>query len=138
MAVAKINLNPNEKVLGQFAEFGMFFLGLVAAPLMVYRERMTLAIVFWAAAILLRLISLVKPSWVKPIFITLSVITFPIGWAISHLALALIYYGVFTPIALFFRLTGRDALNRKFDPDAETYWEPYNPDSGPARYLRQF
>lgn len=138
MAVVKINWSPDQKVLGQFAEFGMFFLGLIAAPLMIYRGHTTLAVVFWAAAILLRLLSLVKPAWVKPVFIALSVVTWPIGWVISHAALAIVYYGVFTPIGLFFRLIGRDALNRKFDPDAETYWEPYNPDSGPARYLRQF
>lgn len=138
MAVVKINWSPDQKVLGQFAEFGMFFLGLIAAPLMIYRGHTTLAVVFWAAAILLRLLSLVKPAWVKPVFIALSVVTWPIGWVISHVALAIVYYGVFTPIGLFFRLIGRDALNRKFDPDAETYWEPYNPDSGPARYLRQF
>jgi len=138
MAVVKINWNPDKNVLGQFAEFGMFFLGLVAAPLMVYRENMTAAVVFWAAAIALRALSLIKPSWVKPVFIALSVVTWPIGWVISHVALAIVYYGVFTPLALVFKLIGRDAMTRKFDPDAETYWEAYNPDTGPARYLRQF
>ena len=138
MAVVKINWNPDKNVLGQFAEFGMFFLGLVAAPLMVYRENMTAAVVFWAAAIALRALSLIKPSWVKPVFIALSVVTWPIGWVISHVALAIVYYGVFTPLALVFKLIGRDAMTRKFNPDAETYWESYNPDTGPARYLRQF
>lgn len=138
MAVVKINWNPDKNVLGQFTEFGMFFLGLVAAPLMVYRENMTAAVVFWAAAVLLRALSLIKPAWVKPVFIALSVVTWPIGWVVSHTALAVVYYGVFTPLALVFKLMGRDAMTRKFDPDAETYWEAYNPDTGPARYLRQF
>ncbi len=138
MAVVKINWSPDEKMLGQFAEFGMFIMGLVAAPLMLYRGYTSVAIAFWAAAILLRLVSLVKIAWVKPAFIGLSVITWPIGWVISHTALAIVYYGVFTPMALFFRLIGRDAMDRKFDPNAKTYWEPYNPNQGPARYLRQF
>jgi len=138
MAVVKINWNPDEKILGQFSEFGMFFLGLVAAPLALYRDHTTVAIVLWATAILLRLVSLTKLAWIRPVFIGLSVITWPIGWVVSHVALAIVYYGVFTPLALFFWLIGRDALNRKFDPDAESYWEPYNPDQGPARYLRQF
>ncbi len=138
MAVVKINWSPDDKVLRQFSEFGMFFLGLVAAPLSLYNERITVAVVFWAAAILLRLLALVKLAWVKPVFLGLSVITWPIGWVVSHTALAIVYYGVFTPLAIFFKLIGRDALDRKFDPHAETYWESYNPDQGPGRYLRQF
>ena len=65
-------------------------------------------------------------------------VTFPIGWVISHLLLGLIYYGMFTPLALFFRLVGRDALKLKIDRNAASYWieTPTNPD--PANYFRQF
>jgi hypothetical protein len=53
-------------------------------------------------------------------------------------ALAVLYYLVFTPVAVAFRLMGRDALDRKFDPQAASYWEAHNPDRGAAGYLRQF
>ena len=36
---------------------------------------------------------------------------FPIGWTISRLMLAALFYLVFTPMALVFRLMGRDALH---------------------------
>ena len=61
-----------------------------------------------------------------------------IGWAVSHLALGLIYYGIFTPVAWLFRAIGRDAMTRTFDRAAPTYWEAYNPNHGIERYLRQF
>ncbi len=134
----RLNLKPSDKTLKEFAEFGMFILGLVAAPWMLYRGDTTVAVVFWLTAIVLRVLAFVNPRWVKWPFIALSVVTWPIGFVISHVALAILYYLIFTPVALAFRLIGRDALNRKFDRQAASYWEAYNPDRGAARYLRQF
>jgi hypothetical protein len=134
----KLNLNPSDKTLREFAEFGTFIMGLIAAPWMLYRGNTTAAIVLWAAAVILRVLAFVSPRWVKWPFIALSVVTWPIGFVVSHLALAIIYYLVFTPVALVFRLMGRDALQRKLDPQANSYWEAYNPDRGRERYLRQF
>jgi hypothetical protein len=63
---------------------------------------------------------------------------FPIGWTMSHLLLAVTYFGVLTPVALFFRLVGRDALCRRFDRAASSYWtaRPLPPDVD--RYFKQF
>lgn len=133
-----INWTPDRKTLGEFSEAGMFALGMVAAPLTYFRGRPNLAVAFWAAAVLLRAIGLIRPSWLRPIFLGLTLATWPIGWAVSRLALAVLYFAVFTPIALFFRLIGRDSLRRKFDPRAKTYWEPYRPNRGLDRYLRPF
>jgi hypothetical protein len=45
---------------------------------------------------------------------------------------------VFTPIALGFRLTGRDVLARRRNPAATTYWVPKLPPAGSQSYFRQF
>jgi hypothetical protein len=29
---------------------------------------------------------------------------------------------LFTPIAMVFRLVGRDTMKRKFEPESESYW----------------
>lgn len=50
---------------------------------------------------------------------------------VSPLVLGLMFYGVFTPIAWGMRLAGRDAMQRRFEPQATTYWqdrEPPGPD----------
>ncbi len=116
----------------------MFFLGMVFAPWAAYRGHMTLAVVLWCLAVVGRLVGAVRPQWMKPVFIGMTIVALPIGWVVSHAAMALIYYGVFTPVALFFRLIGRDALQRQFDRAATTYWEEHNPNHGMKRYLRQF
>jgi hypothetical protein len=138
MSLAPINWQPDRKTLGEFSELAMFFLGMVAAPLAYFRGRPALAGVLWVLAMALRLVGLVRPAWLKPVFLGLTLATWPIGWVVSHLTLALLYHGVVAPIGLALRLLGRDPLARRFDRDAPTYWEPYNPDQGMDRYLRQF
>jgi hypothetical protein len=133
-----INWKPDRKALGEFAEAGMFALGMVAAPLAYFRGQPGVAATFWVAAVLMRIIGLARPEWLKPVFLGLTLATWPIGWVVSRLALALLYFAVFTPIALAFRLIGRDALRRKLDRQAKTYWEPYRPNRGLERYLRPF
>ena len=138
MSLVEINWRPDRKTLAEFSEFGMFFLGMVAAPLAYFRGRPTLAAFFWVAAVAGRIVGVWRPLWLRPVFLGLTLATWPIGWVVSHLTLLLLYHGVITPIALVFRLLGRDPLARRFDRDAASYWEPYNPDRGMDRYLRQF
>lgn len=40
----------------------------------------------------------------------------------NPIIMGVVFYLLITPIALFFRLVGRDALRRKFEPEAQTYW----------------
>ncbi len=133
-----IRWKPDRKTLGEFSEAGLFALGMVAAPLAYFRGRSSLGVAFWTLAVLIRLVGLVRPGWLKPAFVGMSLATWPIGWVASKVALALLYALVFTPIAIVFRLVGRDALNRKLDRDASTYWEPYRPDRRLDRYLRPY
>ena len=42
-------------------------------------------------------------------------------WMVTVL-LALVYYGLFTAMAVAFRLIGRDRLQKRFDRGATTYW----------------
>ena len=133
-----INWTPDRKALSEFSEAGMFVLGMVAAPLAYFRDHTRFAAIFWVLAVALRLVGLIRPGWLKPVFLGLTLATWPIGWVVSKVSLGLLYYGIFTPIALVFRLVGRDALHRSADPKAKTYWEPYRPNRGLDRYLRPF
>jgi hypothetical protein len=65
-------------------------------------------------------------------------IALPIGWVVSHVLLALIYFVVFTLIGVTMRLTGHDPLQRKFDRAAKTYWQSRNKSENPDRYFKQF
>jgi hypothetical protein len=138
MSLVPIDWQPSRKTLAQFSEFALFFLGMVAAPAAYLRGRPAVAAAFWVAAVAIRLLGAWDASRLRPVYLGLSLATWPIGWVVSHLTMVVLYYGVITPIALAFRLAGRDPLARRFDPDAATYWEPYNPDRGMDRYLKQF
>lgn len=129
---------PDPKTLAEFAEAGLFVLGMVACPLAYFRGRPALAAALWVTAVLLRSVGLVRPTWLGPIYRGLTLVTAPIGWVVSRMALATLYFAAFTPLALLFRLIGRDPLRRKLEPTSPTYWEPYRPDRGPGRYLRPF
>lgn len=61
-----------------------------------------------------------------------------IGWTVSHLLLCGAYYGVITPIGLVMRAGGRDALRRKFDRQAKSYWIEHRHVEDVERYFRQF
>jgi hypothetical protein len=62
----------------------------------------------------------------------------PIGWTVSHLLLAAVFFGVVTPVGLLLRLLGRDLLQRGADPGADTYWQVRERVDDPRRYMRQF
>ena len=63
----------------------------------------------------------------------------PLGLAdgMPFVVLALIFYGIVTPIGVVMRLFGRDKLTRRFDAEATSYWVAHDPGGEPARYLRQ-
>lgn len=83
-----------------------------------------------ALAALTAAVTLVRSQWLAP---------FKRGWmklgelmhhVVSPLILGLIYFGLFTPVAMVMRLAGRDALSRRFEAAAPTYWvrrEPPGP-----------
>ena len=72
-----------------------------------------------------------------PLFLAWMALTMPLGRLISTVILALIYFLVLTPTAWFTRAVGRDPLQRKPDPSAESYWAAYNPGENQDRYFRQ-
>ncbi len=78
------------------------------------------------------------PTVMRIPYRALAVLTFPIGWLVSHLVLATIYYGLVTPIGLAMRLSGRDNLDLRIEPDRDTYWTPRAGDGSTEGYFRQF
>ena len=48
------------------------------------------------------------------------------------------FYGLFTPIGLVFRLIGRDPLQRARRPGSESYWTPKPAPADLRRYFKQF
>jgi hypothetical protein len=90
-----------------------------------------------ACAALVGLPGLVHPPAIRPVYLALRALTRPVGHVTSTVLMALIYYSLLTPLALLFRLGGRDALARR--PSAATSdWAPKLQPTDVRRYLRQY
>ena len=92
----------------------------------------------WALAALAGFLAAAAPAGLRPLYVAMSAVSLPIGWLVSHAVLAIVYYGILTPIGLVMRLAGRDPLRRKFDPQARSYWVDRPAARDVKRYFRQF
>lgn len=94
--------------------------------------------VLWGLAAVCGVLRWAAPVWLRPLYVGLTAVSLPIGFVMSHLVVGIVFFGVVTPIALVFRLMGRDPLQRKFDRSAATYWTRRSRVVDLARYYRQF
>jgi len=136
MALLDIDRNPSPKTLRTFGLLLALFLA-IAGVLAWHREAGLAARILWGAAIIVPGIYFAWPAIRWPFYMTWITVVFPIGWLVSHLLLAVIFYGLVTPWGLGMRLLGRDPMHRKRDPRATSHWRPLRLDSDPARYFRQ-
>lgn len=61
----------------------------------------------------------------------------PVGWSVSFLLLACVYYAILTPTGLLMRVLGRDPMERTIDRSSTSYWVRRKPVADPRRYFRQ-
>lgn len=143
----EIDWRPDTRTLKQFgyiALFGFSFLAAIAwFEKLIFafglgEARPIVAGVFAALAVVSTFFSLVMPRANLPIYLGLTVLAYPIGFVLSYVIMGFLFFGMITPMGLFFRLTGRDPLNRGFDPAAKTYWCDPRPRRGKESYFRQF
>ena len=143
----EIDWRPDEPTLRRFGFVALAGFGFLAA--MAWQEWLVFAfglgrarpLVAGAFAVLgatSALFSLLAPKANRPIYLGLTLLAYPIGFVLSHVILALLFFGLITPVGLFFRLMGRDVLGRRFDPAASTYWSDPRPRRGHDSYFRQF
>lgn len=61
-----------------------------------------------------------------------------LGWVNTRIILSIVYFLIFTPLALIFRLIGKDPMERRFD-EAGSYWVKREAkEFRPEDYRRQF
>lgn len=138
MAVIEINKDPSKKELAWFGLMFLAFFGLIGGFVWWRFEAQTVAYGLWGGAAVIVAAYYAVPGLQKPIYLGWLYAAYPIGWVISHVVMGVIYYLVFTPIALVFKLIGRDALERKIDKNAKTYWVEHRTGGDPQRYFKQF
>lgn len=124
--------------LRQFAALWLVLFSALAASAFFRRNSPVAAGVFAVLAVAVGPIGLLKPEAIRPLFTGLVRLTQPIGSVVSRILLAVLLYGLFTPVALLFRAIGRDTMNRRFDRKRDTYWTPKKIPADPRRYFRPY
>jgi hypothetical protein len=128
---------PSDRRLRQFAVLWTLFSLCVAIRTCWPTLRVLPAAAFSLASIL-GMIGCFRPHIIRPVYVSWIIAVFPIGWTISHFLLGVLFFGLFTPLGLLFRLCGRDALCLKLRSETASYWTQKEASTSKHRYLQQF
>lgn len=139
----KPNLRPEPHVLRQFAAIAIVGLPLFAGLLLRLFGAFAWghpALIAAAAVGVLQfvLFSARVQAPTRWIFVTLMIVALPIGFVVSQVLMAVIYYLVMTPIGLVFRVIGRDAMGRRPDPQRQSFWHDRGPARAPSSYFKLY
>jgi hypothetical protein len=138
MQWSDVTARPSPRTLRQFA--GLFLIVfLILAGLRVWRgDTGTTTVVLAGAGLVVGLLGLIQPEAVRYVYTGWMIAAFPIGWTISRVIVTALFYLVFTPFAVVFKLFGRDALHLQRRKAMTTYWMRAKGDESPESYYGQF
>ena len=116
MKFSEIELPSNKK-------FGFFFtlVFAIATGYFYTKSSLTWANVFAVTTVIFFLVTLLKSHFLLPLNKLWMWFGLSMGMIVNPIVLGIIFFGLFTPIAFIFRLTGRDELRLKFKKKA-THW----------------
>ncbi len=135
MAIFEVNRAPDDRTLRQFAVAAAAIVALLTWGLTRSPSVAAVAASFGAVACVT---TWRRPQFWKRTFVSLSFATAPIGIVVGELLLATMFFGVFLPIGLVFKLLGRDPLERGIRRESVSYWSVKRSSRADASYFRQF
>ena len=135
----EINHSPSKRELRLFAGlwFPLFCAGL-GSGLAARAHVLGAGVVVWGLGLVVMVVGLASPARLRPMFIGMSVATYPFGWVLGRALLAALYFGVCMPLGLCMRALGRDALKRRFDTEASSYWSAHRGARDAPGYFKQY
>jgi saxitoxin biosynthesis operon SxtJ-like protein len=145
--MVELNFRPDERTLRQFGWIALAGFALLALcawnEWLVFRHglgdwRGTVTSVLAALGLVSALFSLVFPRANAALYVGLSLLAFPIGFVLSYVIMATLFYVVIAPVGFVMRRFGMDPMDRRFVPGAATYWRDARPPRAKADYFKQF
>jgi hypothetical protein len=132
--------NPSPRVLRQFSALCVLLFGALAVwEIALAADRHPLrGVCLGTMAAVIGPLGLFRPQVLRPIFVGWMIIAFPPGWLSTRLMLAIVFYGVFTPMGLLFRLVGRSSLDFRLHSTQASYWTVKRSAGDAHGYFRQF
>lgn len=133
-----LNFRPEARVLRQFALLWLvFFIGFGTFQWMA-RGNTNAGMILGGIGCVLGGLGLALPGAIRWLYAVCMAVSFPIGWLLSQVMLAVLFYIIIMPIALLFRLRGRDLLQRKRLPEHKSLWLPKSLPQDVRSYFRQY
>ena len=132
-------MNFKELQLPSNKKFGRFFstVFLLLTIYFYFADYVTFLVVSITLFLLTAIITLIKPSLLSPFNRFWMSIGFIIGRVVSPIVLGIIFFLVFSPIAIIMRLFGRDELNLK-SKNVDTFWKNRTDKIKPESFKNQF
>lgn len=139
MSMMPINWKPSSRELRWFAGLLIAFFAVIAGLWWQRSGQTTGPAMMVSVASVVGLVGLFVPTAIRWVYVVWMAAVWPIGWVVSHVLLAVIFFGVMTPIGLILRAIGRDPMRKKMDRSAKTYWITRPAEElDPQQYFRQF
>ena len=95
---------------------------------------------WWAliVAAVFGVLTLVRPSVLAPLNRLWMKFGLLLHRIISPLVMGMLFFVVVTPVGVLMRATGKDPMNRRREPDADSYWIVREPGPEPETMKQQF
>ena len=99
----------------------------------------TTSVVLVATAWGIALLAQLAPRLARPFYYAWMGLAFVLGTISSTLLLTAVYFALFTPMSLLFRVAKRDALQRRWPPDRHgSFWHVIGGKPQKDQYQKQF
>src|SRR5438874_1993707 len=128
---------PSAKKLRQFAGLWIVFFTALAAWRVAHGQHGAGVAALAVVGIVIGGLGLIRPPAIRSVYTGWMIAAFPIGWTVSRVMLAALFFVVFTPVAAIFRSMRRDALRLRRHDHLSTYWTD-QPTADIRSYFRQF
>jgi hypothetical protein len=120
-------LRQDRMALRKFGLTMAAVLALIGAGMRFWGHHPQRALWTWIAGGAFLILGLVVPGALRGIHRAWMGLAFVLGWFVSRIILAVIFFGIITPIGFIMRRAGKDILNENIDRNASTYWIPRDP-----------
>jgi hypothetical protein len=132
-----INRHPSAGELRSFSRLWLPLFVVVVGALAWWRlESPATAAAIWILGGALAALGLSSPEAARQIFVGMQTLTYPIALVVSTLALALLFYAVFTPVGWLLRLAGHDPLQLR--RGKRSRWIPSTRKDDAAEAMKQY
>jgi len=110
----------------EYRNFGLLmalFIGVIFGLVLPLIFKKTISVLPWTVSVILIFWAIVAPGKLRVLHRIWMHFTLLLGKVNTTILLGIVFFGIFTPLALVFKLFSRDAMNRKFkDESCSSYW----------------